>query len=366
MVDTTPAGPRWAQRPGVVLLPLRMFLGLTFLYAGASKLASPTYLDAASPLSVHAQMVFAQATSPIAPLVRLTAAHATSVGLLIAFGEIAAGLGTVLGLWARVAALGGVLLSASFFLTVSWSTWPYFYGADIVFLFAWTPFVVLGDGGVASLATSLRRAVRRSMDLAPVPAATEPAAVRAEVNRRTMLRTGAVAAAVGAVAVVTGGLTALVRHRSGPALAAPTPSPTPTPSQTTSPTPSSTPSATPSPTASATPSPTASASASPTAGVKGTAVVARAAVAVGGAAPFTDPATGQPAYAVQPQPGDYKAFSAVCTHQGCTVNFAGGEFACPCHGSTFDGSTGAVISGPAPTPLPAITVSVDGPNLVTP
>jgi len=61
----------------------------------------------------------------------------------------------------------------------------------------------------------------------------------------------------------------------------------------------------------------------------------------------------------QPTAGDFKAFSAVCTHQGCTVaGVANGVITCPCHGSTFDIATGAVRQGPATTGLPAKTVSV--------
>jgi Rieske Fe-S protein len=68
----------------------------------------------------------------------------------------------------------------------------------------------------------------------------------------------------------------------------------------------------------------------------------------------------------QPTAGDFKAFSAVCTHQGCTVNgVADGVITCPCHGSTFDIATGAVKQGPATQPLPAKSVSVgaDGINV---
>jgi Rieske Fe-S protein len=55
---------------------------------------------------------------------------------------------------------------------------------------------------------------------------------------------------------------------------------------------------------------------------------------------------------------DVHAFSAVCTHQGCTVEATGGAVACPCHGSRFAADSGAVRQGPAARPLPPIPVVV--------
>ena len=61
----------------------------------------------------------------------------------------------------------------------------------------------------------------------------------------------------------------------------------------------------------------------------------------------------------QPEPNDIHAFSAVCTHQGCTVNsVARGRIDCPCHGSSFDAATGAVRNGPAARPLARVAVVV--------
>ncbi|MEU0004712.1 Rieske (2Fe-2S) protein [Streptomyces sp. NPDC006314] len=63
----------------------------------------------------------------------------------------------------------------------------------------------------------------------------------------------------------------------------------------------------------------------------------------------------------QPKKGDFKAFSAVCTHRGCTVNqVADGTIDCPCHGSRFHIADGSVAHGPATRPLPAETIKVEG------
>ncbi len=67
----------------------------------------------------------------------------------------------------------------------------------------------------------------------------------------------------------------------------------------------------------------------------------------------------------QPKAGEFKAFSAICTHMGCTVaGVANGTITCPCHGSTYDMATGQVTGGPAPAPLPSKTVKVSG-GLIT-
>lgn len=58
-------------------------------------------------------------------------------------------------------------------------------------------------------------------------------------------------------------------------------------------------------------------------------------------------------------------FSAICTHEGCTVAPDGAKLACPCHGSVFDAKTGKVLQGPAPKPLNPVAVKVSNGQIVT-
>ena len=108
------------------------------------------------------------------------------------------------------------------------------------------------------------------------------------------------------------------------------------------------------------PPPTAGAAASTTTTTPpppGTAIGPASAVPVGRAASFADPATGRAAYVVQPVAGQFQCFSAVCTHAGCTVDYDGSRFVCPCHGAEFDVTSGAVLQGPASQPLATIPIA---------
>jgi len=90
----------------------------------------------------------------------------------------------------------------------------------------------------------------------------------------------------------------------------------------------------------------------------GTVLGAASDIPVGGGAIYT----AAKVVVTQPASGQYKAFSAVCTHVGCMVNkVANGTIDCPCHGSEFTITNGAVVTGPAPAPLPARQITiVDG------
>ena len=67
----------------------------------------------------------------------------------------------------------------------------------------------------------------------------------------------------------------------------------------------------------------------------------------------------------QPQAGSFHAFTAICTHLGCIVNtVSGGTINCPCHGSKYSIVNGSVVNGPAPLPLAAVSIKVQGTSII--
>jgi thiosulfate dehydrogenase [quinone] large subunit len=319
------------RSPGGTLLLLRWFLGVTFTFAGLQKLANPDFFKTSAPASFAAQVRGAILTSPLHGALRPALHAPVLVALIIAFGELAVGLGTLFGLFGRVAATGGMLLSLSFFLTVSFHDSPYYYGADIVFLFAWTPFLLGGSGEI-------------SLDAVLARLGTSAAASgEATLDRRSALRRATVAGSLGAFALLLGAAdNRLGSHfsKSSTDASAPTTTTT-TPSVSTS-------------------DPSTTGSSPTTSPPTGEEIGLASAIPVGDALAFTDQQQGIPAYCVHKSADEFVAFSAICTHAGCTVGFdrSATEFVCPCHGSIYNALTGAVIRGPAPLPLPPIGVQL--------
>jgi thiosulfate dehydrogenase [quinone] large subunit len=303
----------------LALWPLRLFLGFTFTYAGLQKLANPAYLDARSHTSVQATMLSLRHQSPIGWLLGISAHAPVLVGVLIALGELSVGLATLLGLWTRLAAAGGMFLALTFFLTVSFHTHPYYYGSDIVFVFAWTVPLIAGAWPAPTVDDWIRRR-----------AATEH-----DPQRRALVLGAGAAAGLAAFTGVLAGITAAIgrslHDSAAPAAGGP---------------------------GGAAPSPSATGGAGPAApAAQGRALIAAADLPAGRAVQFTDN-SGGPAWLLHEPSGEFRAFSAICTHAGCSVDISGGEFVCPCHGGTYSAQTGAVTGGPPPSPLAALKVQV--------
>ncbi|MEV4427391.1 DoxX family membrane protein [Streptomyces sp. R-07] len=170
---------------GVVLLPLRVFLGFISIYAGMGKLCDPVYFDGGERGSMVKWLNSLHPWALAEPLRDFALQHPVGAGLTVAFLQVVVGVLTVLGLWQRVAAVVGALLSAALILTVSWKTVPVYDSADIIYLAAWSPLIIAGapvyslDGRLAGEAWRTlgpraelwdlrRRVTRRSTLLAAV------------------------------------------------------------------------------------------------------------------------------------------------------------------------------------------------------
>jgi uncharacterized membrane protein YphA (DoxX/SURF4 family) len=129
---------------GVVLLPLRVFLGFISVYAGMGKLCDPVYFDGGERGSMVKWLNSLHPWEVAEPLRQFALAHPVGAGLVIAFLQVLVGVLTVLGLWQRVAAVVGAGLSAALIVTVSWKTVPVYDAPDIIYLAAWSPLIIAG------------------------------------------------------------------------------------------------------------------------------------------------------------------------------------------------------------------------------
>ncbi|MEU3614257.1 DoxX family membrane protein [Streptomyces sp. NPDC006872] len=129
---------------GVVLLPLRIFLGFISIYAGMGKLCDPVYFDGGKRGSMVKWLNTLHPWEVAEPLRQFALHHPVGSGLVIAFLQVVVGVLTVLGCWQRVAAVVGAGLSAALIVTVSWKTVPVYDTPDIIYLAAWSPLIIAG------------------------------------------------------------------------------------------------------------------------------------------------------------------------------------------------------------------------------
>ena len=315
------------------LLPLRLFLGFTFVFAGLDKLLDPAFLDPASSSGIQAQLEAFIHVSPLAPLIEAVALPAPiAIGVLMALGEIAVGLGALSGILYRISAAGGALISLTFLLTASWTVRPFYLGNDLPYLAGWITLAIAGSGGVLVLGPWLeQRLGRRGADAAGRQGELAQETVESP-GRRLFLG----AMVLGGVTLVLAALASSLRWLF-PANGSPGDSTAPAAT----------------PTAGAA---TGSATAGPTianvSDFDGTALVQ-----------FAIPSSGDPGAVIKLSDGTFVAYDLICTHAGCKVDRFDSQqqyLICPCHRATFDAAHGArVVSGPAPTPLPQVPLSID-------
>lgn len=354
--------------PGMAIWPLRLFLGISFIWASFDKLRDPQFLDPSAMGFVGKQIAPSLVDSPIGGLIAAMLPLATLLGIIVMAGELLIGVATLLGWFTRFSALMGLLINLMFYLTITWDIRPFYYGADIVFVVGWLTLLLTGPGPL-SVDAYLRRhskppqqavMINQQAGKRAMVRDVAPAEMSGAVSRRRF-NVMALSAVVGGVVFLLDGAAWPILHSgSKPALAQlPGQSPTTATSATSS--------SAIQPTATSDaanlgnpppqqPQPTDT----PGAAMSGQLLAAAGSLPVNQSLNFTDPTTGGPAVLVHLTSG-YAAYSAICTHQGCTVQYDSQQtlLACPCHGALFDpASNGAVVRRPARLPLSAIPVTV--------
>lgn len=381
-----------ASMPGWVLLPLRLFLGITFIYAGIQKLTDPQYFNPTTPGYIGKQVIAFATGSPIHGfLIQFVVPHAHFFGALVAYGELAIGLGALFGFLLRPAAFFGALLSLLFFLSASWRIHPYFYGADIVFFFSWITLLLNGpiNTGLPTLdvllVSHLIQSIppQRQVEVARVlhillgtGELSVPESVTATAPQTSSGKHGIAQKGKQAVirrtqqqktrrsfllGILTGGAAMLgislfgftILREGGNEVAVARTTTTPItgnsdddggrlPTQTT-------------------PQPGNTSSTS-------TVIAQVSAVPANSALTFTIASTGDPGVLVHLDNGQFVAYDSLCTHAGCPVDYDPGSqlLVCPCHGAAFDpAKNAAVVQGPADTPLVGVTIHIDSTGNIT-
>jgi thiosulfate dehydrogenase (quinone) large subunit len=345
--------------PGYAILPLRLFLGFTFIYAGIQKISDPGFFAIGSSTYIGTQLLNFSRHSPIQFLMKQFLEHAVAIGVLTIMTEIAIGILVTLGLFTRLASIGGLILNMGLFLTASWNVYPYFLGSDIVFVIGWLTLAIAGPGGYTLdplarkiVADVFSPRLQRLMQGPFLPFRTdqldaaEPAPIRPEITPAAarLSRREALIAGLATVVLVILGLGPRAKFGAGSSVAsgaAPGNAATPPAAQPTT------------PAGQPTPPPASSAG--------GTKVGTTSQIPVNSGLATTDPKTGDPAVVVHTSGSSFVAYDAVCTHAGCTVQYDPQYklLVCPCHGGGFDPSNGQVVAGPPPAPLTSLPITID-------
>jgi Rieske Fe-S protein/uncharacterized membrane protein YphA (DoxX/SURF4 family) len=262
---------------------MRIWLGVTWIYAGFDKASDPGFLKTGSSSFIGTQLSAFSVNSPIGFVFDKLAESATQVGIFIMLAEFAIGIATLLWIAPTWAAFGGFAMSLTLWLASTWSVKPYFLASNSAYTILWLSYFLFLYGS--------RRRSKVSLD------------------RRSFIRGSTVAA----IAIAGAGLGRILPKSV----------------------------------------------AGESKGSKN--IIKDASFKVGQTHNFTAKA-GTPAVLFRTKAGIF-AYSAVCTHQGCTVQFnsASSKLQCGCHGAVFDPFDEAkVVTGPTTTALGKIKVATEG------
>ena len=266
---------------------MRLWLGVTWIYAGWDKASDPGYLTAGSPTFIGTQLSAFATNSPIGFALESVIERATQIGIFVMFAEFAIGAATLFWIAPTWAAFGGFVMSLGLWLSSTWQVQPYFLASNSAYTILWLTYFLFLYGS------------RRNSKVA--------------IDRRGFLRVSTVAAFAVAAALV---------GKVFPKTAAST------------------------------------SSGESSASKK---IIEDASLEIGATHNFESKA-GTPAVLFRTKAGVF-AYSAVCTHEGCTVQFnsASKNLQCACHGAVFDPFDGAkVVTGPTNQPLAKIKVATEG------
>lgn len=269
---------------------MRLWLGVTWIYAGWDKATDAGFLTPGSTSFIGTQLSGYSTQSPLGHFAfNKLVEHSVQVGIFAMISEFAIGLATLLWVAPTLAAFGGFAMSLGLWLASSFHANPYFLASDTVYAVLWLSYFLLIAGK------------RRSADIS--------------INRRGALRVAIIGIlAVGAASLGKVFAPAASTKSAGEGSSSPD-----------------------------------------------NQLTKLSDLPVGSTANFAL-ASGEPAILFRTKTGVF-AYSAICTHQGCTVGYSAANkiLACPCHGAEFDPFNAAkVIAGPAQRPLTAVKVAIVG------
>jgi thiosulfate dehydrogenase [quinone] large subunit len=156
-------------------------MGATFLYAGVQHLTDPSYFDPSKPGYIGHLVAQYAVGSPIHDfLLGFVAPNAVTFGYLVAVGESLIGMAVLLGILYRIAAIAGLLLNFTFFLSATWNAFPFYFGSDIVFVVCWLTLLLTGPQQGLSVDSAIASRISKMRWLAPAPVQLTVTAPEAE------------------------------------------------------------------------------------------------------------------------------------------------------------------------------------------